>query len=90
MPVRHQLVVDCQEKRTCRTDIQYRMYTSFFILVIEIISDIICDMTDEGVPDLDSLTQDETECGNGIIKPDDRLDKDERVFNKVTYVRCGG
>ena len=55
--------------------IQYRMYTSFFILVIcliEIISDNICEMTDEGVPDLDSLTQDETECGNGIIKPDDR------------------
>ena len=31
-------------------------------------------MTEEvpGQPGLDSLTQDETECANGIIKPDDR------------------
>ena len=41
-------------------------------MIISFISDNICEMTEEGVPDLDSLTQDETECGNGIIKPDDR------------------
>ena len=29
-------------------------------------------MTEEGEPGLDSLTQDDAECGNGIIKPDDR------------------
>ena len=30
----------------------------------------------EGVPGLDSLTQDDTECANGIIKPDDRQEED--------------